>query len=187
MRNNTLLVSAPPESMDLLAALIDQLDTEVAVAQIKVFRVINGDANSLIPMLRPCFPRNRSCRSRHGRREGETSLVPLRFSVDTRSNSIIATGSEGDLKILEALLLRLDEKGLNERQNEVYRLKNSPAMEVANAINEFLRSERIVQQAAPGVESPFEQIEREVVVVPEMISNSLISAPRRDSSRKSNS
>ena len=63
---------------------------------------------------------------------------------------------------------------MNERQNEVYRLKNAPALDVANAINEFLRSERIVQQAAPGVESPFEQIEREVVVVPEPISNSLI-------------
>jgi type II secretory pathway component GspD/PulD (secretin) len=51
---------------------------------------------------------------------------------------------------------------------------------VANAINEFLRSERVVQQAAPGIESPFEQIEREVVVVPEPISNSLIlsSTPR---------
>ena len=55
-RNNTLLVTAPPESMDLLAALIEQLDSDVAVAQIKVFRVVNGDANSLILMLRSLFP-----------------------------------------------------------------------------------------------------------------------------------
>lgn len=174
-RNNTLLVTAPPESMELLAALIEQLDSEVAVAQIKVFRVVNGDANSLILMLRSLFPAEIGAGGPTlAGAEGEGSLVGLRFSVDTRSNSIIATGSEGDLKIIEALLLRLDERGLNERQNEVYRLKNAPALDVANAINEFLRSERIVQQAMPGVESPFEQIEREVVVVPEQISNSLI-------------
>jgi type II secretion system protein D len=181
-RNNTLLVTAPAESMELLAALITQLDTDVAVAQIKVFRVINGDANNLVITLRSLFPAETGVSQGPALAgaEGETSLVPLRFSVDTRSNSIIVTGSEGDLKIIEALLLRLDERGLNDRKNQVYRLKNAPALEVANAINEFLRSERIVQQAAPGVESPFEQIEREVVVVPETISNSLIlsSTPR---------
>ena len=175
-RNNTLLVTAPAESMELLAALIDQLDSPVAVAQIKVFRVINGDANSLITMLRSLFPTSTGTAQgpNLAGAEGETSLVPLRFSVDTRSNSIIATGSEGDLVIIEALLLRLDEKGLNLRQNQVYRLKNAPAAVVAQAVNDFLRNERIVQQAAPGVESPFQQLEREVVVVPEPISNSLI-------------
>ena len=56
----------------------------------------------------------------------------------------------------------------------VYRLKNSPALDVATAINEFLGSERQVQQLAAGEATPFEQIEREVVVVPEPVSNSLI-------------
>jgi type II secretion system protein D len=100
--------------------------------------------------------------------------VPVRFSVDVRTNSIIATGSQDDLAIIEALLLRLDEEDVEQRVNTVYRLKNAPAGDVAAAINEFLRSERVVQQAAPGMQSPFEQIEREVIVVPEPVSNSLI-------------
>ena len=58
------------------------------------------------------------------------------------------------------MLLRLDERDVAERQTEVYRLKNAPALDVATAVNEFLRSERIVQQAAPGSENPFEQIEK---------------------------
>jgi len=139
-RNNTLLVTAPAESMDLLAALIEQLDLPVAVAQIKVFRVTNADANALVLILRSLFPAATGTTqgpSLAGA-EGETSLVPLRFSVDSRSNCIIATGSDGDLKIIEALLLRLDERGLEERRNEVYRLKNSPALDVATAVNEFL-------------------------------------------------
>ena len=91
-----------------------------------------------------------------------------------RTNSIIATGSAGDLRIIEALLLRLDQKDVEQRKNTVYRLKNAPAEAVARSVNDFLRSERTVQQAAPGAISPFQQIESEVVVVPEPVSNSLI-------------
>ena len=35
---------------------------------------------------------------------GESSLVPLRFAVDARTNSIIASGSAADLSVVEAIL-----------------------------------------------------------------------------------
>ena len=174
-RNNTLIVSGPSESLPLVEELIRQLDTPGAVSQIKVFRIVNGDAGSLVQMLRSLLPSQSGAGTgpQLPSAKGETSLAPLRFSVDTRTNSIIAAGSEGDLTIIEALLLRLDERDFAERRNEVYRLKNAPALDVAAAINEFLRSERLVQQAVPG--GPvLEQIEREVVVVPEPVRNFLI-------------
>ena len=176
MRTNTLLVSAPAESMELMAALIEHLDSPSAVAQIKVFRIRNGDATSMATMLQSLLPSaaTTSTRPQLPGAEGESSLVPVRFSVDTRTNSIIATGSEGDLTIIEALLTRLDEEDVQSRVNEVYRLKNAPAADVAESINEFLRSQRTIQQAAPGLVSAYEQIESEVVVVPEIVSNSLI-------------
>jgi type II secretory pathway component GspD/PulD (secretin) len=98
----------------------------------------------------------------------------LRFTVDTRGNNIIAIGSDGDLKIVEALILRLDEAEASKRKSTVYQLKNSPAIDVATAINQFLQSKRIVELAAPGVTNPFDQLEREVVVVPEPVQNKLI-------------
>lgn len=172
---NSLIVTAPAESMDLVAALIEQLDVPTGVAQIKVFKVVNGDANSLIEMLRILLPAEATVAGPQlAGAEGETNLVPVRFSVDMRTNSIIATGSQEDLAIIEALLLRLDQEDVEQRVNSVYRLKNAPAIDVATAINEFLRSERVVQQASPGMLSPFQQIESEVVVVPEPVSNSLI-------------
>ncbi len=100
--------------------------------------------------------------------------MPLRYSVDARTNSIIAAGSAGDLAIIEALLLRLDERNVEQRKNFVYQLKNAPALDVADAINQFLRTQRQVEQAAPGEMSPFQQIEKEVVVVPEPVGNLLI-------------
>lgn len=174
VHTNTLIISGPAESMDLLSALIRELDVPTGVAQIKVFRIVNGDANAMILMLRTLLPAQAGTAPQLAGAEGETTLVPVRFSVDSRTNSIIATGSEGDLAIIEALLLRLDEEDVTQRKNEVYRLKNSPASQVAQSINEFLRSERVVQQAMPGVLSPFQQIETEVVVVPETVTNSLI-------------
>ncbi len=108
--------------------------------------------------------------------EGETSLTPLRFSVDLRSNSIIATGSEGDLRIVEALLLRLDQATDQQRKSTVIQLKNAPAVDVASAINQFLLNQRQIEQAAPGEINPFQELEREVIVVPEPVANKLILA-----------
>ena len=87
---------------------------------------------------------------------------------------VIAAGSAEDLNVVEAILLRLDESDVRQRQSIVYRLRNAPAADVATAINNFLRSEREVEQNNTALLSPFEQIEREVVVVPETVSNSLI-------------
>lgn len=179
LRANALLVSAPAESMELIAALIDQLDQPpVAQAQIKVFTIVNGDALSLAETLQTLFGEQQGAAGepavRTAAAESESSLVQLRFAVDTRTNSIIASGSMGDLKVVEAILLRLDDADIRQRKTEVYRLKNAPAQDVADAINQFLSTEREVLQIEPGLLSPFEQLEREVVVVPEIVSNSLI-------------
>ncbi len=176
-RNNTLIVTAPPGAMELIEAFIEQLDTPGDRAQIKVFRILNGDATNLVSMLRSLMP------SQVGQAPlgpqlpsapEEESLAPLRFSVEVRSNSIIAIGSEGDLRIVEALITRLDQSESMNRKNAVYLLKNSPAIDVATSINQFLRSQRTLQAAAPGQSNPFQDLEREVIVVPEPVGNRLI-------------
>ena len=178
-RNNTLIVASTPETLPLIEQFIEQLDTPGAVAKIKIFSIKNGDASSLVETLRALIP---SANSTTGAPVGpqlssnpdDNSLLPLRFTVDTRGNNIIAIGSDGDLKIVEALILRLDEAEASKRKSTVYQLKNSPAIDVATAINQFLQSKRIVELAAPGVTNPFDQLEREVVVVPEPVQNKLI-------------
>lgn len=171
---NSLVVTAPGESMELLAALIQQLDrVPDAEAEIKVFTIINGDAVSLAEMLNGLFGTEDNDDG-VGLGAGESSLVRLQFSVDERTNSIIAAGSQADLAVVYAILLQLDSSESRQRKTEVYRLKNSPAEDVATALNEWLRTEREAEAAAELAISPFEQIEREVVIVPELVSNSLI-------------
>ncbi|MEX2169419.1 MAG: secretin N-terminal domain-containing protein [Pirellulales bacterium] len=175
-RANAIVVTAPPDSMSLIAALIAQLDrAPTAEAELKVFTIANGDAQSLADMLRGLFsPTEGQVEGGGGLGGAAGALVPLQFSVDARTNSIIVAGSAEDLAVVEAILLRLDSSDMRQRTTAVYRLKNAPAEDVAIALNEWLRTEREAEAAAELAISPFEQIEREVVIVPELVSNSLI-------------
>jgi type II secretory pathway component GspD/PulD (secretin) len=52
VRSNSVLVSAPADCMDLIEALIHELDQRPAAgAQIKVFTIVNADANNLMATL----------------------------------------------------------------------------------------------------------------------------------------
>ncbi len=103
--------------------------------------------------------------------------MPLRVSVDTRSNSIIVSGSKSDLEVVEVLLWRLDEEGVKTRKTEVVWLRNSNAQDVADAITQFLTTQRtnIQQQLLAGAAiTTLEQVDQEVIVVAEPTTNSLI-------------
>ncbi|MCA9134130.1 MAG: hypothetical protein KDA45_13275, partial [Planctomycetales bacterium] len=176
-RNNTLIVTSAPENLELIERLIEQLDTPGMIAKIKIFPIYNGDAGDMVEMLRSLIPSqgtNAAANPQLSAAPDEASLVPLRFTVDGRGNNIIAVGSDGDLSIVEALIVRLDESDTMQRKSTVYQLKNSPAVDVALAVNEFLRSKRQVESASPASTNPFSQLEKEVVVVPEPVQNKLI-------------
>jgi len=169
---NALIISAPGESMPLLEALIAQLDQAPdAAIELKIFPLENGDAAALSEMLTELFG---SGEGGNNQNAGQAEITRLRIEVDERTNSILAAGTRDDLVTVEAILRTLDLTDARQRQNRVYRLKNKFAPDVAEALNAWLRAERDVQGTAPGTVSPFQQIEREVVVVPEFASNSLI-------------
>jgi len=179
--SNALIVTGPADSMPLIEALVNTLDQlPNASAEIKVFTIVNGDANNLATMLQDLFGQQTGAGNQNAflqaqaQTAGDSSLVALRFAVDQRTNSIISSGSASDLAVVEAILVRLDEGDIETRKTTVYRLRNAPALDVADAINQLLQGQRQVQDLAPETQSPFEQLEREVIVVPEVVSNSLI-------------
>ncbi|MEQ8788396.1 MAG: secretin N-terminal domain-containing protein [Pirellulaceae bacterium] len=182
---NSLIVTAPAGSMELIGALIEQLDQlPNAQSQIKVFTIINGDATVLADTLRQIFGQATATGGAFGGlnqaalqnlvASGDNSLVQLLFAVDVRTNSIIATGSSGDLNVVEALLLRLDDESAQSRKTTVYRLRNAPAADVAAALNNFLTNQSNLNRLLPNMISNYEIVAREVIIEPEFISNSLI-------------
>src|SRR5690606_13260701 len=75
---------------------------------------------------------------------------------------------------------RLDASDVRQRKTTVVKLKNSPATDVALAINQFLTAQRDLAQLDPNLVTSLELLEREIIVVPELVSNSLLisSTPR---------
>ena len=70
--------------------------------------------------------------------------------------------------------MRLDNSDVHQRETTVIRLKNNAADNVARAITDFVRSQRELQQIDPEAMSNVELLEREVFVVSESVSNSLL-------------
>ncbi|MDR0871006.1 MAG: hypothetical protein LBN39_09460 [Planctomycetaceae bacterium] len=173
---NTVIVTGPERCMNLIEELLKVIDSPSATAVVKVFPILYGDAKSMIMTLRELLPTQLAGETgpKLPGAKDEEALVPVRFAVDSRTNCILAVGAEGDLKIIEAMLYSLDREDQQTRKNYVYMLKSMQAEAVATAINEYIRSKRIIQQNAPGVISPYQQIESEIIVIPEMVSNSLI-------------
>ena len=193
---NSLVVRAPARSMGLVAELIEQLDkVPAAESQIKVFEITNGDATNLASMLQTLFGQQVTTGSIGAYSQtlgrtfgagtglvqstaGDSSLIPLNFGVDARTNSIVVSGSAEDLAVVEAILLRLDVGDLRQRQLTVYRLNNAPAQYVAEALTQILTEQqnllRQQQSQVFSLISQFEVIDQQVFVVPEVISNTLI-------------
>ena len=174
-RTNSLVVTAPAESMGLIAALIKQLDQlPESEAQIDVFTIENGSVNTIYTMLQSLFGTQTGGVQQQGGFQGgafstgasDNALVPLRFSADLVSNSIIVAGSSSDLAVVDTILTRIDAGEIAERESRVYRLLNAPAMDVYNAINQLLTNDLTYSTAI--------KYTSQVTVIPEPVSNSLI-------------
>ncbi len=185
--SNSLIVTATEKSMPLIEELINQLDRlPNAETFIKVFQIVNGDAEALIGMLNTLFggggaQQNNQAAGNLAQLPLQTSsagdgtaLVNLRFSFDARTNSIIVSGPQGDLEVIDTLLTRLDAQDLDRRGVSVYRLSNAPVQDVADALVQWLDARQDIIVNDPTYLSLLAQTRRQVVVVPEIVSNSLI-------------
>jgi type II secretion system protein D len=189
-QRNALIVTAPPDAMALIAQLIAQLDQlPSAESKIRVFTLVNGDAFALTTLLNNIFTTGTGtgvgaaagtqaiATVRPGFEEGDSTLVSIRFQAEIRTNSIVAIGSENDLAIAEALLIRLDTDNLDNRRIFTKRLINVPAEEIAPALNSYITTERQidVQNLTTYLPySPQEQYMKEVSIIAEPINNFLI-------------
>lgn len=186
--SNSLIIRAPADGLPLIEALIARLDVVPDVeTQIKVFQILNGEALTLLNMLNTLFGGDaQGGGGAQGNAVGGVNSLPLqsatttdgqslanlRFTLDERTNSIIASGPVGDLEVVKNLLTRLDEEDVNRRQVTVVRLNNAYAVDVSDAINEWLDAR--TNLVSNNFQSPFVANKREVIVVPETVSNSLI-------------
>ncbi|MCL2623399.1 MAG: hypothetical protein FWD31_07005, partial [Planctomycetaceae bacterium] len=181
---NQLIVIAPSNCMPVIEAVIQSLDVAPqAVAQIKIFTIINGDASTLQAMLNAIFPPTGTGAGAAGQTgpiyqiEGtneNSALIPVRFTTEPRTNSIIAIGSANVLAMIEAILLSLDEPEMHNRRTMVYRLINTPAQTIATTLTTFLQSERQWRQQSNVLVGETDIFTSDVIITAEAETNSLL-------------
>ena len=179
VRTNSLIVTAPDQSMELMEELIKQLDAPPAsVADIKVFTLERADATQAVELLQGLFE-DQNAEGEigvavAGAEDAASSLIPLRFSADVRTNTVIAAGSAESLDIVHAILIRLDEADTKNRVTKVVKLQNVEADVVAERINNFLAAQQQLLDSNADLRSSLERLQSEIVVEAEAQSNSLI-------------
>lgn len=178
-RTNSVIVQARPRDLDEVAKLITRLDGPTASqATVKVFTLVNGDAATIVRLLDQLFvaPGQRSGAGAQVpvSDSGDTPPTTLRLTADVRTNSIVAVGAPETLQAIYAVILRLDNMDAHQRQTVVIKLKNNSSDAVQRAINDFVRSERDVAAIDPDLVSTVELLEREVFIISEPVSNSLL-------------
>ncbi len=218
LRTNTIIVSAPRQSMDMIERMIRDLDASSTGAKsIRIFKLVNADATAMAEILTDLFnlrqgsnllvlkPRESETRVGAGPGpDGATTVagidgadltaVPderqqLSITVDSRTNSLLVSGTPTYLDLVASVVEELDALEANERETYVYRLRNADALEVARVLTDFVQQE---QQKLVGTLSPDQLgsaarvLEREVTIQGDQKSNAVLvsASPRYMSSVK---
>lgn len=178
--SNSLVLMAPEDNIAMMDRLVRMLDSvQPMMATIREFPLYNANAADMKRLLDELFQtQGAGRRGEDGRQlvfspgaaaamatEGGAA-IELTFSVDERTNTLIAAGSEAYLAEVANLVYKLDERQIDERIVEVRRLQNARANDVATAMREFFDSERqIIEEAAGGAEeAAMRRTERQVSV-----------------------
>jgi type II secretion system protein D len=187
-RTNSVMVIAPPDSMEMLKSFIRNLDAiKPIVNEIKVFTLLNADAEEMVETLNQLFEaEERSTRSSstggeperelalQGATEGAGGRQELSFTVDARTNSVIAAGTPEYLEIVQTLILELDSQDIQERVNRVHKLKYVTSPELEPVLTSFLEAESDLLQDIEQETALQRRLTREVRVVSDEASNSLL-------------
>jgi type II secretion system protein D len=178
-RTNSVIVQARPRDLEEVAKLITRLDGPTASqATVKIFSLTNGDATSIVRLLNQLFlpagQQQGGAGAVQTAQGSEASPTTLRLTADVRTNSIIAVGAPETLQAIYAVILRLDNTDAHQRKTVVIKLKNNSSDAVQKAISDFVTAERSVAQIDPDVISTVELLEREVFIVSEPTSNSIL-------------
>jgi type II secretion system protein D len=186
---NSVIISAPEESMPLILNLIHELDRLPIGGQpaVKIFKLTRGSASNTATILQQLYFGTSGTAGRVGGQnagvqgplglafnaEAGAPVIDLHLSVDERTNSILVAGSQGQVDLIEAIIDKLENARVEDRKDLVYHLKNADAVTVANVLQTYANNALSVETST-GLITAFEQAQRQIVIIAEPITNKLI-------------
>jgi type II secretion system protein D len=176
-RTNSLMVMAPPDSMEMLETMIRDFDKiKPITSEIRLFPLINADAQAMVDKLTEIFEAEAVGGGAEGgemRQQltfgdmevGEATVgQELRFAADTRTNTLIAAGAPSYLRMVEDFVHFLDAQEVEDRVTEVYPAKFRDATDLAEAVKNFVQQETEVLGDLDDEESRMRRMERQISV-----------------------
>lgn len=202
-RANSIIVVAPPASLKLIGALVRQLDQiEKRPVLVKVFSLINSDAQSITDLLdkmfatkegteaEKAFQKDREMRVEGGisstggaptaasqggaAAKGTFGRPKTTYVADQRTNSVIAAGWPEDIDVIADVIDQLDSRSIQDRDNVVVALINSKAKDVQTALDSFVKAEQARLDKLGKDISVQRRMEQEISVIAHEESNQLI-------------
>ncbi|MBU6412657.1 MAG: hypothetical protein KGS45_04230 [Planctomycetes bacterium] len=101
----------------------------------------------------------------------------LSIAIDSRTNTVIASGTDEYLTLVRDLITKLDSIEANERVSEVYELKNARAKDVETTLKAYFGGESTLLRTRLSPEqgdSTLKQLEQEVTIIGDDKSNKLV-------------
>ena len=168
-QTNSVVVRGPAEALELVEGIINSLDDKSAkVADVRVFQLRYADATNVADVINQLFGQNQSSSSSRGRSgrggnvdmpgpmmfrgpfggpggdqaEGTSSMVQVTAAADSRTNTVVVTGPETVLKVVEGVIQKLDAPLSNVADVKVFRLEYADATDTAELINEVFGQSR---------------------------------------------
>ncbi|MEE8170664.1 MAG: secretin N-terminal domain-containing protein [Phycisphaerae bacterium] len=211
-RTNSVIVMAPPTTVELVEALVSKLDLiRKREVVIKVFKLQNSDADAMVELLERVFAQDEGAQQQEEFQQGRDLQVegggsgmsgptavsqsgPLvrgtfgrpraTFTPDQRTNSIIVAGWPEDIQVASDIIHQLDSQNVQERVHLVYQVVNMQAPELQTALEQFYQGEvERLGDAGDGISEQVRMAEEVAVVSHEESNQLLISVAPRNVSR----
>ncbi|MEZ6317879.1 MAG: secretin N-terminal domain-containing protein [Phycisphaerales bacterium] len=194
-RTNSVLIKAPPELMDLIVTMVQDLDHETRGDRvIETFRLVNADAAQMQQLLIDLFNLQQSgdryvlAPSRDQQPDDDTQLAPsftaipderqeLAVTIDRRTNTLLVSGTSDLIEEVKRVVSSLDSIEANERERVVYHLKNAQAAEIEQTLQAYFQGEANLVRTTLGPDvsgSVLRELEQEVTVIGDPNSNKLV-------------
>jgi type II secretory pathway component GspD/PulD (secretin) len=190
--SNLLIALAPEETIEIIKSLATTIDEVAPSVEMQIIALENADASQMKDILEELFDVGKSSSSRS---EMFTPMIPgfagpgaaeggavsrieketLAVAADSRTNSLIITGSPSYLKMVESVIRQLDAKAVEERPTEVIALRNAKAETIQQAVTSLIEGRtQLLKDAYGDALAPERLMEQQVTIVADEDSRKVI-------------
>ncbi len=137
-RTNSVMVTAPVETLEVIDGMIKMLDANPAAASdLQVFQLQYADADSAAKLIDSIFDPEGP--ETTGRRSADPNRRPSKVhaSADDRTNSLVVTAPGDLLKVVDRIIRQLDANPSSQETFFIYRLRNAQSKNLELVLNEM--------------------------------------------------